>query len=345
MSEIQTEKPQYEIHFLDVGDADCIAIKYRKGSASRAYVALIDAGNVTDAPKIKEFLKNQFGTLEIDLAVCTHPDKDHKGGFFDLLEDRDVVFREFWWKNPRFSVSADEFARMSKRESMQTACERIYDHPKDSTKNLLDLARDKNNPDGTKCKCKSVGVGVRHEEMPLIVLGPDEKYYHEAALGIVQEFAELEDDPDTTPYDVLACVSEEDACGVIDQVEEASATNKGSLILYFSPEDGRRILLAGDASSTSIHMVYEAEKELLNGCILKVPHHGSKHNLNSKLIDEIKPAAAIISAAGTRKHPNPAIVRYLSKYCNVFSTHFSGDLSYTSYPYGSRATPLKAKCS
>lgn len=344
MSEIQTEKPQYEIHFLDVGDADCIAIKYRKGSASRAYVALIDAGNVTDAPKIKEFLKNQFGTLEIDLAVCTHPDSDHKGGFFELLEDGNISIREFWLKDPYAYVTDEEFLRMKRSGSKIVACRRAYDHPSDSSKNLIDLISKKCNVDGTFCVGMNVCPGAKCDDIPIVVLGPVDEYYQQAAKGIVQEFAELKMDPDMKKYDELLEVSEDEAKSVIDEVKDESYTNMGSLILYFTPSSDRRILLAGDASQTSLGLTYLSNK-YISGCVLKVPHHGSKHNLNSKLIDEIKPAAAIISAAGTRKHPNPAIVRYLSKYCNVFSTHFSGDLSYTSYPYGSRATPLKAKCS
>lgn len=339
MSKIQTETPQYEIHFLDVGDADCIAIRYCKDSASRAYVALIDAGNVTDAPNIKEFLKNQFGTLEIDLAVCTHPDKDHKGGFFGLLEDEEVVINEFWWKNPARHMSEDDFAKMHRPDSMVAACERVYDHPTDASKNLLNLAREK----VIGGKCYNVKPGDKHAVIPLVVLGPTDDYYRVAAIEIVDKFAELKCDTDTSKYDELEELTEENAKSVIDTVKDESPTNKGSLILFFAPTSSMKFILAGDAAASSLRTVYDANKSILTGCILKVPHHGSKHNLNSSLIDDLKPTQSVVSAIGSKKHPSSAIVRYLSKYGDVYLTSKSKGIYYNDQPTKNPATPLKRR--
>ncbi len=335
--------PRYEIHFLDVGDADCIAIKFQRDAESRPCVALIDAGNVSDAEKIKTFLKNQFGTTRINLAICTHPDSDHKGGFFGLLDDHEIIVSEFWLKAPEFYISDDDFVRMRKTESKQVACRSVYNHPTDSGKNLIDLVLAKVNKDGSRCVCHNVKCGCRYDFIPISVVGPAEDYYREAAIGIVQDFAELTKDPNTERYDEKDEISEEQAQSVIDEVQDESFTNKGSLVLYFHPTDDRRILLAGDASSASLRSILDANKSILKGCILKVPHHGSKHNLNTKLIDDLQPVASIISAAGTKKHPNPAIVFWLSKYGNVFSTHKSGGLYYSDCKQTSVAEPLRKK--
>lgn len=334
MPEALKDVPQYEIHFLDVGDADCIAIKYRPNATSRAYVALVDSGNVSDAPKIKKFLKDTFGTLVIDLAVCTHPDSDR---FFGLLEDDEIEILEFWWKNPAKHLSKDDFAKMHRRDSMVSACERVYNHPTDPSKNLLGLARKK----VYNGSCYNAPIGYRHRIIPLTVLGPTDDYYRVAAAEIVAQFAELKCDVDTSKYDELEELSEDDAKSVIDTVKDESPTNKGSLILCFKPTESRAFLLAGDSAASSLRLAYDANKELLTGCVLKVPHHGSKHNLNSSLIDDLKPTQSVISAAGTTKHPSSAIVRYLSKYGNVYSTHKSGRLFYSDQPTTNPATPLK----
>lgn len=335
--------PWFEIHFLDVGDADCIVIWYKKDYASEASVALIDAGNVSNAVEIKKFLKDRFDTLCIDLAVCTHPDSDHKGGFFELLEDEDVVIREFWLKDPLRYVNDSDFARMRRLDSKIDACRYAYNHPSISSKNLIDLISSKRNKDGTACECYNVSPGDEHDFIPIKVLGPLEDYYRRVAIEIVGEFTEVKCELDTSKYDELEEVAEESAKSVIDTVKDESPTNKGSLILCFQPKPSMRILLAGDAAASSLRLVYEANKEILSECILKVPHHGSKHNLNSSLIDDLKPSQSIISAAGTKKHPSSAIVRYLSKYGNVYSTHKSGRLYYTDLPSKSPATPLKKK--
>ena len=81
--------PNYEVHYLSVSDADAIIIRYE--NSGDQYVVLIDAGNVSDSDKIKNYIWNHWKTYTIDLAICTHPDSDHKGGFFGLLNDRDVI--------------------------------------------------------------------------------------------------------------------------------------------------------------------------------------------------------------------------------------------------------------
>ena len=337
------EFPRYEIRFLDVGDADCIVIMYQKDKVTGRKIVLVDSGNVSDSAKIKQFLKKEFNTTVIDLAICSHPDRDHKGGFFGLLEDSNITVREFWWKNPYKYISDEDFSRMKKTSSKRDACECVYNHPTDSSKNLFHLARSKINPDGSECRCFSVKCGCGHNEIPLWVIGPTEEYFVEAAKGIVQEFAELKVDPDTAKYDENDEVSEEDAKSVIDVEPEKSYTNMGSLVLLFEPRTNIRFLLTGDASSASLRDIYDSRKGDIAGCVLKVPHHGSKHNLNSAIIDDLNPSASIISAVGSQKHPNVAIVRYLSKYGNVYSTHKSGDLFYTSWPHDKSAEPLKRK--
>lgn len=342
MSEALAETPEYEIHFLDVGDADCIAVKYRANAESKTYIVLIDAGNVSDGGAIKEFLKNRFGTLSIDLAVCTHPDKDHKGGFFSLLEDADVTIREFWLKDPYKFISDEDFTRMKRTDKKLEACRSIYNHPSDLSKNLISLIERKRNKDGSDCVWKDVSENHKHPYVPIKVLGPTEDYYEEVAFGIVSSFAELKEDPSTDAYDEKFDVSDDYAKSVIDKTDDASYTNKGSLILLLTLTPHFKILLAGDASQTSIGMAYDRHEEIL-GSVLKVPHHGSKHNLNTLVIDKLKPSASIVCAAQTKKHPNPAIVSWLSKYGSVYCTRKSKGLYYTDRAVTHKAEPLRKK--
>ena len=46
--------PNYEVHYLNVSDADAIIIRYE--DSQNKYVVLIDAGNVGDADKIKNYI-------------------------------------------------------------------------------------------------------------------------------------------------------------------------------------------------------------------------------------------------------------------------------------------------
>lgn len=186
----------------------------------------------------------------------------------------------------------------------------------------------------------SVIEGGKYKDVPLTVVGPCGTYYHEAALGMMKDYKEIINDPDTTPYDEALSCNDNDANSVINENNETSATNQSSIILLFEPQGGQRFLLTGDCSSQSLNIssdIYDLSK-----CILKVPHHGSKHNLTTGLIDKLQPIKSAICASGTKKHPNAGIVYWLSKYGNGYSTH-KGEFYWSDAPTIHPATPLKSK--
>jgi len=69
----KTVNGELKVHFIDVGQGDCILIK--QGTKSM----LIDAGNSVDDYSIKHYLSKQ-GISKIDFLIATHPHDDHIGG-------------------------------------------------------------------------------------------------------------------------------------------------------------------------------------------------------------------------------------------------------------------------
>ena len=327
----------YEVHILDVGDADAIVIKYRATDRSSLVTAVIDAGNVGDGRKVLDCIgKSSDGKYHIDYAFCTHPDKDHKGGFFDILKNPNVVLGCLLLQDPWRYLSVDSFSRIEDLETAKQRARAHYNHPNAEEKsNLFDIA-------GRMGKLCRIPQGFKCDNIPLRVIGPEEDYYRECALGMTSEFAELEDEADFEAYDENAIPDEYNARSVIDEDDDTSITNRSSLILLFEPQGGRRFLFPGDANCASLKMVVEEYGEQLRGCTLKVPHHGSKHNLTTEIIDSLAPRSAVISAKGSKKHPSSAIVYWLSRHCNVYSTHKSKGLVYGSDINGN-ATPLREK--
>ena len=113
--------------------------------------------------------------------------------------------------------------------------------------------------------------------------------------------------------------------------------------MLYQPDETTKILIAGDANRASLTQMLKDYPELMEGVSkFKVPHHGSKHNLTTEIIDSLAPRSSVISAKGSMKHPSSAIVYWLSRHCNVYSTHKSNSLIYGSNINGN-ATPLKAK--
>ena len=69
---------ELEVHFLDVGNADCILV--RQGDKN----LLIDAAERKNGEEIIRYLEQQ-GVQKLDLVVATHPHADHIGGMAEVL--------------------------------------------------------------------------------------------------------------------------------------------------------------------------------------------------------------------------------------------------------------------
>ena len=70
---------EMEVHFLDVGNADCILV--RQGDNN----LLIDAAERSNGEQIIRYLEQQ-GVQKLDLVVATHPHADHIGGMAEVIE-------------------------------------------------------------------------------------------------------------------------------------------------------------------------------------------------------------------------------------------------------------------
>jgi competence protein ComEC len=70
-----------KVHFIDVGQADCILVQTPGGKNM-----LIDAGNGPDARTIMSYLNSQQAK-KIDILVGTHPHEDHIGAMDRVIEN------------------------------------------------------------------------------------------------------------------------------------------------------------------------------------------------------------------------------------------------------------------
>ncbi|MBQ7348353.1 MAG: MBL fold metallo-hydrolase [Clostridia bacterium] len=77
---------KFSVHFIDVGNGDCILIKFPDSKRM-----LIDCGDKIDGvySKINDYLKSQ-NVDKIDFLVLTHPDRDHIGNAVDIINDFEI---------------------------------------------------------------------------------------------------------------------------------------------------------------------------------------------------------------------------------------------------------------
>lgn len=73
-----TAGDSFTIHYIDVGQADCILLE------NQGRFMLIDGGNREDSQLVVSYLEQQ-GVQELDAVVCTHAHEDHVGGLPSVL--------------------------------------------------------------------------------------------------------------------------------------------------------------------------------------------------------------------------------------------------------------------
>ncbi len=78
-NDIDLDKNNLNIHYMDVGQADSILITLN-GSAM-----LIDAGNNDDGRDVVDYLTSQ-NISKLDYVIGTHPHEDHIGGLDDVIK-------------------------------------------------------------------------------------------------------------------------------------------------------------------------------------------------------------------------------------------------------------------
>ncbi len=80
--ELKNDK-ELKIHYINVGQGDCILIQYDGKNA------LIDSGDAGAAKKVITYL-NEASVAEIDTLVITHPDADHIGSMSKIIDNYDI---------------------------------------------------------------------------------------------------------------------------------------------------------------------------------------------------------------------------------------------------------------
>lgn len=72
------ENSSFEVHYIDVGQADSALV------LCDGYSMLIDGGNVADSDLVAAYLKKE-SIDELDYVICTHAHEDHVGGLSGAL--------------------------------------------------------------------------------------------------------------------------------------------------------------------------------------------------------------------------------------------------------------------
>lgn len=324
---------KYEIDFLDVEDADALLIHFFDEN-NTGYVVAIDAGRYGDGDTVSQFIKDHYGTKVIDLAICTHCDDDHYGGFIKMLEEQKkkpytgIKINKFMINDPGKYAVADDYKYYRLNANVKDKAREVYDGEKD--KNLIEMI------DALKIpRVEALSYGGTNEysfyDGKFEILAPTQSYYKSLVPSLRNALAPYDTtdaDSDDTSLVYGKCLSPKlDATS-----DDTSSHNRSSVIVLFKPNDKDKFVFMGDASEDSFNRMLDMDrKKMSNATLLKVPHHGSHHNMCSNIINLINPLIAIVSAKSTKKYFSPRVKFALKKKgASVYSTHINGSMWYHS---------------
>ena len=320
------EIKKYEIEMLDVKSADAFII-HIVDEKDEDHIILVDAGDYTDGQKIINHLRKYYKSPKIDLAIVTHPDDDHYGGFFYLLEKikdkaKDAIeIKDFWIHDPGQHISAKDVKYGYKEENAKAIACSVLELNGVNLLRLIDSLKISRTEPFAFCNDESVSC---HPDFELYIIGPTEDYYKSLVpdfrhpLKPKREFEDYEEDSTITLKDGKIFSKTLDEAG-----DDDSKHNQSSLIFTFVPKEGKKYLFMGDAGEAAFNSIPETFQELVtNVHWLKVPHHGSEHNMSNNMINTIKPKVAYISTEKIGTYLSRSVVNALKKSnCSVYSTH------------------------
>lgn len=351
---------KYEIDMLNVGAADAFLIHFFDDDNNYEFVVLIDGGNYSDGVEIAKFIKTHYKQNYINLAICTHCDKDHFGGLIYLLEQQrdkgkdNMNIQEIWLNDPADHVELGQVKWIRKESTLVVKARSVYDN---KGKNLIDVLENVIRKDDGIKWLEPFSDADSFDGKPYIsskwngtieVLGPSVKYYE----SLVPDFR---NDLKRTNYETDESSEQESEYKdgkvhnqtIEDAKDDPSSHNQSSVVIKFTPSNGKTYLFTGDAGREAMtHIMQRDVNKIKNINWLKVPHHGSKYNMSNDIINHLNPKVAYISTEKYGHYMSKAVVNVLNKLgCKVYTTNINGSMCHhhntKNHEGYSTATPVK----
>ncbi len=290
------------INILDAGHGDCILLDFEHT------VILIDSGpkKFLIRRNISQKLKGLLNDRKIDIAIVTHNDDDHIGGY-EYVMSSGIKIERFVFNS--LSICGEIFTTREQQISYN---------------------QDVNLDDFIKGKGISVQALVFDDEpviinnIKLIPLTPtidSLKNMHDDYIEKNQPQISSNEKVEPT---LLECI-EEISTGSDQFIPDRSKTNRSSLSLIIE-YNGFRGLFLGDAWASDIVESFKLKQINPNFNVTKLSHHGSEKNTNSELINTIGRTEYIICADKSKhNHPNNKTIARILLQNPEAIFHFSSD--------------------
>jgi beta-lactamase superfamily II metal-dependent hydrolase len=296
----------FHIEMLAAGHGDCLWVEY--GSGSKTARTLVDCGtNSTFAKVLKTRIQQQQASeRHFELFILTHIDDDHIGGGVPLLKEAKELglsFDDVWfngWKH----ISA--FGMLNARKG------EVFSE-------LTDIGNFNWNcwTDGRAIVVPEDGKPITQtlpSGLVLSLLSPNADKLKTLAPKWKKEIEALGKKPGEKGFLAAAVPRGSNSTDVAalanTPFETDTAPNNGSSITVLAEYQGKAVLLGADAHAP---LLVQSIKKLLKARgqsrlkldAFKLPHHGSRNNLNQELLELLDCKQYLFSSDGsTFKHPD-----------------------------------------
>lgn len=330
---------RYEIDMLNVKSADALLIHFYDDDKNFEYIVLIDGGNYEDGKTIANFIRKNYSQTYIDLAICSHCDADHFGGLLYLLEqqrdngDDNMDISEIWVDDPANHVELGQVKWIRKEETLAVQARSVYDYGEE---NFIDVIEDLVKQKKIKWYepfSDATGTSFISEKWSGIikVLGPSTTYFSSLVPDFRNELKKKNYDTDETNDDPSEFKEGKAYSKTLEEAgDDPSTHNQSSVIVLFTPSNGDKYLFMGDAGRDALDNISQTTIDSLQNIFwLKVPHHGSKYNMDNDVINHLHPKVAFISTEKYGHYLSKAVVNVLKAVrAKVYSTNVHGSISH-----------------
>lgn len=305
-------KTKMDIKFLQADKGDCILLSWTNGTIISQVI--IDGGISGTYRYIRpELVKNP----KLDAVFITHVDYDHIGGIFKVIDDKNSPIKN---KYPVF-VNTPE----------------LILHPLDTDKvgvshgiEFDKLLKDKN----IEKKGAVVGLYKNNEiyinGLKLTILSPTKEILTKfcakwTANELYKQHLIESITDDKVATKTFEYPSYEDIINSNEQTHkwEDDLINSSS-VAFIAEHNNCKILLLGDANpdivANELEMLgYNETNNKIKVELLKISHHGSRHNTTKRLLNLIDSKDIVISTngAGPYFHPHRETIIKIAEYCRV----------------------------
>lgn len=310
----------FEVDFLPVGkttSGDAITIRYKVNGVTNIHV--VDGGYQDNGDEVVAHVKKYYGENSvIDHVVATHPDGDHAGGLRKVLAEFEV--KNLWMNRPWLYAASliDRFSHFTNVANLEKRFREIYPNIYELEK----IANERNIPiseafQGAKIGEFTVMAPTKSRWLDLIVES-------EKSPQILKAQARVSESSLLDSIAAAATKLWKAAWGQEDFSNDSTSAENEMSIVQFARILDNKILLTADTGKGGLRELIDYAPNV--GLILpgidrfQVPHHGSRRNVDTELLDEIlgerkdeplseNQFSAIVSAAKESKHPRKVVVR------------------------------------